>query len=237
MFLQFSKDKEKQIVKQINPQRSRHSLLHLHVSLWREPHNVPRCKWILVFVVSSIIIRVYISSSTVIDLTFRQLGYEGGRITFAGTDRVKHCGIKINAIEEKDNGEWKWVRIQYIIVAHCNIIATVIATSRWHSTYSPCLSTFSFSLWLSRQRWWGIGLTELKTNIFHTRASLQKCEQLEVWIGWENSLMSRFQINAQFFVNAETTLTRNIPCKSFHPSSSLWSSSLSSWHFQNHHTV
>jgi len=35
------------------------------------------------------------------------LGYEGGRITFAGTDRVKHCGIKINAIEEKDNGEWK----------------------------------------------------------------------------------------------------------------------------------
>ena len=59
-----------------------------------------------VFVVSSIIIRVYISS-TVIDLTFRQLGYEGGRITFAGTDRVKHCGIKINAIEEKDNGEWK----------------------------------------------------------------------------------------------------------------------------------
>ena len=120
MFLQFSKDKEKQIVKQINPQRSRHRLLYLHVSLRREPHNVPRCKWILVFVVSSIIIRVYISS-TVIDLTFRQLGYEGGRITFAGTDRVKHCGIKINAIEEKDNGEWKWVRI--------HILSLFIATS------------------------------------------------------------------------------------------------------------
>ena len=58
-------------------------------------------------VVSNIIIGVYISSSTEIDLSFRQLGYEGGRITFAGTDRVKHCGIKINAIEEKDNGEWK----------------------------------------------------------------------------------------------------------------------------------
>ena len=107
---------EKQIVKQTNPQRSRHRLLHLHVSLWREPHNVPRCKWILVFVVSNIIIGVYIYSSTEIDLTFRQLGYEGGRITFAGTDRVKHCGIKINAIEEKDNGEWKWVRIQTLFL-------------------------------------------------------------------------------------------------------------------------
>ena len=116
MLLQFSKNKEKQIVKQINPQRSRHRLLHLHVSLWRKPHNVPRCKWILVFVVSNIIIGVYIYSSTEIDLTFRQLGYEGGRITFAGTDRVKHCGIKINAIEEKDNGEWKWVRIHILLL-------------------------------------------------------------------------------------------------------------------------
>ena len=113
---------EKQIAKQTNPQRSRHRLLHLHVSLWREPHNVPRCKWILVFVVSNIIIGVYIYSSTEIDLTFRQLGYEGGRITFAGTDRVKHCGIKINAIEEKDNGEWKWDSIYYCcsLQHHCN---------------------------------------------------------------------------------------------------------------------
>lgn len=36
-----------------------------------------------------------------------QLTYEEGRIAFAGEEPNKHCGIKINKVEEKDNGEWK----------------------------------------------------------------------------------------------------------------------------------
>jgi len=36
-----------------------------------------------------------------------QLNYEEGRIAFAGEDPNKHCGIKINNVLEKDNGEWK----------------------------------------------------------------------------------------------------------------------------------
>jgi len=36
-----------------------------------------------------------------------QLNYEEGRIAFAGEEPNKHCGIKINQVEEKDNGEWK----------------------------------------------------------------------------------------------------------------------------------
>jgi len=36
-----------------------------------------------------------------------QLTYEEGRIAFAGAEPNKHCGIKINKVEEKDNGEWK----------------------------------------------------------------------------------------------------------------------------------
>merc|ERR1719278_708773 len=36
-----------------------------------------------------------------------QLNYEEGRIAFAGKEPNKHCGIKINKVEEKDNGDWK----------------------------------------------------------------------------------------------------------------------------------
>jgi len=36
-----------------------------------------------------------------------QLKYEEGRIEFAGEDKNKHCGIKINQVKEQDNGEWK----------------------------------------------------------------------------------------------------------------------------------
>lgn len=33
--------------------------------------------------------------------------YEDGRITYLGNDQKKDCGVKINNVQEKDNGEWK----------------------------------------------------------------------------------------------------------------------------------
>jgi len=36
-----------------------------------------------------------------------EINYEAGRIAFAGEEQKKHCGVKINSVEEKDNGEWK----------------------------------------------------------------------------------------------------------------------------------
>jgi len=35
------------------------------------------------------------------------INYESGRISFLGTDPKKDCGVKINNVQEKDNGEWK----------------------------------------------------------------------------------------------------------------------------------
>jgi len=34
------------------------------------------------------------------------LNYEDGRISFLGTDPKTQCGVKINNVQEKDNGEW-----------------------------------------------------------------------------------------------------------------------------------
>lgn len=57
------------------------------------------------------------------------LNYENGRISFLGSDPKTACGVKINSVEEKDNGEWK-----------CSITATTEGGSAKKGTQSASVT-------------------------------------------------------------------------------------------------